>query len=372
MKITLKQLNRQAPNDFQSIESERQRIQYNLIFLIGTMFLAAFSLASFLNQRYETAYFILGCLVSAVAINLFVLRNGHRKIAAWSYSSVLLVLAIYLVLSGGAESTGPLWSYPIVVIIISLLGHLHGFFLSMLAIAVISVILGFGDIYGLTPLYSETFKIRFIATMFALTTLVWSLEYSRSRAAAMLLGLNKKILTISRRDQLTGLLNRRGLEERFNSEVNRAKRSDQTFCLALLDIDDFKLINDRHGHLTGDTILKLIADEVQSEIRSIDTLARWGGEEFVVLIDKSNLDESLYVSEKIRKLVQDLKLEAPAMQEQITISIGLAEYQPGQSMLELFDIADNALYLAKRQGKNCIKTADDVLRQKIRPDLSLA
>jgi diguanylate cyclase (GGDEF)-like protein len=360
------------PNDFQSIETERQRIQYNLIFLIGSMFLAAFSLASFLNHRHETAFFVFGCLVSAVAINLFVLKNGYRNIAAWSYSSVLLVLVIYLILSGGVEATGPLWTYPIVVIIISLLGHLHGFFLSMFAIAVLSVILGFGDIYGMTPLYSPTFKIRFIATMIALTTLVWSLEYSRSRSAAMLLSLNEKILHISRRDQLTGLLNRRGLEERFNSEVNRANRIDQTFCLALLDIDDFKIINDRYGHLTGDSILKLIADEVQSQIRNIDTLARWGGGEFVVLIDKSNLDESIYVAEKIRKVVQESKLEAPAIKEEITISIGLAEYKPGQSMLELFDIADNALYLAKRQGKNCIKTTDDVLRQRIRPDLTLA
>jgi diguanylate cyclase (GGDEF)-like protein len=372
MRKIVTQLKKQVPNDFQSIETERQRIQYNLIFLIGSMFLAAFSLASFLNNRYETAYFIFGCLVSAVAINVFALKNGHRKIAAWTYSSVLLVLVIYLILSGGVESTGPLWTYPIVVIIISLLGHLHGFFLSMFTVAVMAVMMGYGDIYGLTPLYSETFKIRFIATMFALTTLVWSLEYSRARSAAMLLSLNNKILNISRRDQLTGLLNRRGLEERFNSEVNRANRNDQSFCLALLDIDDFKFINDRYGHLAGDSILRLIADEVQSEIRNIDTLARWGGEEFIVLIDKSNLEESLYVAEKIRKVVQNSKLEAPAIKDEITISIGLAEYKPGQSLLELFDIADNALYLAKRQGKNCIKTVDDVLRQRIRPDLTLA
>ncbi|MES9928025.1 MAG: hypothetical protein ABW158_07920, partial [Candidatus Thiodiazotropha sp. 6PDIVS] len=101
------------------------------------------------------------------------------------------------------------------VIIISLLGHLHGYFLSMFVIAVLSVVLLFGDSYGLSPQYSETFKLRFIATLIALVALVWSLEFSRAKAAGLLNSLTKQVLDISRTDQLTGLLNRRGLEENF-------------------------------------------------------------------------------------------------------------------------------------------------------------
>ncbi|MCG7945444.1 MAG: GGDEF domain-containing protein [Candidatus Thiodiazotropha taylori] len=362
---------RQALNDFNSIEVERRRIQYHLIFLIGAFILAAFALASYINLRYEIAYFLFGSLLAAIGINIFVLKTENHKIAAWLYSTVMLVQVVYLIISGGVEATGPLWTYPIVVIIISLLGHLHGYFLSLFVIALLSVLLGFGDSYGLTPHYTDAFKIRFIATLFALSWLVWSLEFSRAKAAALLNGLNQQILDISRTDQLTGLLNRRGLEENFNSEVNRSQRVNQSFSLALMDIDDFKAMNDRYGHLLGDEILKQIANVVQSQIRNIDTLARWGGEEFAILLDKSSLADAAYIADKVRKAIQELNPEQSQISERITISIGVAEYQPGQSMLELFDAADNALYLAKRCGKNCVRTTEDVARENGRPDLSL-
>ncbi|MEW8624995.1 MAG: GGDEF domain-containing protein [Candidatus Thiodiazotropha sp.] len=362
---------RKALNDFNSIEAERRRIQYHLIFLIGAFFLAVFALANYINLRHEAAYFLSCCLLAAIGINIFVLKTANHKIAAWLYSTVMLVLVVYLIISGGVEATGPLWTYPIVVIIISLLGHLHGYFLSLFVIALLSVLLGFGDGYGLTPQYSDTFKVRFVATLFALSWLVWSLEFSRARAAALLNGLNQQILDISRTDQLTGLLNRRGLEENFNSEVNRSQRVNQSFTLALADIDDFKAMNDRYGHLLGDQILKQIATVVRSQIRNIDTLARWGGEEFAILLDKSSLADSTYIAEKIRKAIQDLNQEQSLISERITISIGVAEYRPGQTMLELFDHADNALYLAKRCGKNCVRTTEDVAREEGGPDLSL-
>ncbi|MES9940794.1 MAG: GGDEF domain-containing protein [Candidatus Thiodiazotropha sp. 6PLUC2] len=358
-------------SDFNSIEAERRRIQYNLIFLIGAFFLVAFSLTSYFSQRHEAAYFLFGCLTLAVGINIFVLKTANHKIAAWLYSSVLLVLVIYLILSGGVETTGPLWTYPILVIIISLLGHLHGYFLSMFVIAALSVLLVFGDNYGLAPEYSETFKLRFIATLIALVALVWSLEFSRAKAAEFLNDLTKQILNISRTDQLTGLLNRRGLEENFNSEVNRSQRVNQSFCLALVDIDDFKVMNDRYGHLYGDEILKQIADLVQTQIRNIDTVARWGGEEFAILIDKSSLSDSVYIAEKIRRTIHDSSHDHPKIKEKVTISIGLAEYRLGQTLLGLFDDADTALYLAKRCGKNCVRTTEDVEREKGKSDLSI-
>jgi diguanylate cyclase (GGDEF)-like protein len=358
-------------NDFNSIEVERRRIQYRMIFQIGAFFLAAFAVSSFLSLRYEMAYFLLGCLSMIVAINAFVSKAGKHKIAVWLYSFVLLVLVVYLILSGGIESTGPLWTYPIIVIIISLLGHLHGYLLSLFMIAVLAVLLGFGENYGLTPHYSNTFKFRFIATLIALSGLVWSLEYSRARSAALLKGLNREILSISRTDQLTGLLNRRGFEENFNSQVNRAQRVNQSFCLALVDIDDFKAINDRYGHLLGDELLRKIADLVLSQIRNIDTVARWGGEEFAILIDKSTISDAFYVAEKIRMTIQDSNLDLPQINDRITISIGLTQYRQGQTMLEFLDVADTALFLAKRGGKNCVKTSDDVQREKSRSDLSL-
>lgn len=153
-------------------------------------------------------------------------------------------------------------------------------------------------------------------------------------------------------DPLTGLLNRRALLESLN-ELSTFK--DQRHALLMLDIDNFKGINDQHGHLIGDRVIRFVADVIRQHTRGQDTPCRFGGEEFAVLLPETHLAGALTVAEKIRSVVASAKLVRATNQEplgQVTISGGVASYRPHEDSLELMDRADRALYLAKAEGRN--------------------
>jgi len=344
--------------DFESVEKARRHLQFRWIFIIGTAFLALFSAINFYQERIELAFVLSGCFFVVGVINLYTLKTDNLQVAAWFYIAVLFLLSVYLVIGGGVGSTGPLWLYPIIVIMISVLGHTYGLFVATLLIGVVMILMVTGNFQGLaSPSYDETFKSRYVVTLLALTGLAWAIEWVRSWGSTSFNSLNEKIIELSRTDQMTGLLNRRGLEEHFNSKVNRSKREGESFSVGLIDIDDFKLINDKYGHLVGDAILCQVSDIISSELRTIDTVARWGGEEFALLLSNTSLSEATIATEKIKKSVQESGSAGTKVTEQITISVGLASYQSGQTLMEMIDIADTALLQAKKDGKNCIRTA---------------
>lgn len=153
----------------------------------------------------------------------------------------------------------------------------------------------------------------------------------------------------SRIDELTGLTNRRGIEERLDEEIARARRFGHPLSLLLIDVDDFKQINDRFGHQQGDLALQRIARSIEGNIRSIDTAARYGGEEFLVLMPETAIAGAAVVAERIRS-----RIDAAAT---ATVSIGAAELEDPASAARLIEYADGALYRAKFGGKNRVELA---------------
>jgi diguanylate cyclase len=158
-------------------------------------------------------------------------------------------------------------------------------------------------------------------------------------------------------DHLTGIFNRRGLDEAYVRETARANRLNAPLCFALLDIDDFKRLNDTHGHKIGDDALVYLVDLVKQATRSEDIVARYGGEEFVVLLPNTSLDEAVIILSRIRRNLTKKYFLHENMRLLITFSAGLAEYQQGESQDEIFKRADEALYRAKKNGKNQILEA---------------
>jgi diguanylate cyclase (GGDEF)-like protein len=156
-------------------------------------------------------------------------------------------------------------------------------------------------------------------------------------------------------DSLTGLFNRRYFEERFFEEIHRSKRHNLFFSLAMIDIDDFKLFNDSEGHLAGDEVLRCIANIAKDSLRVIDVIARFGGEEFAVIMPQTDKDEAFFVAERIRKSIREQlpKTWNSFPKEALTISIGLSSFpSDGTERKELIRSADKALYLAKMKGKD--------------------
>ena len=173
-------------------------------------------------------------------------------------------------------------------------------------------------------------------------------------ALAQALEVNRELAT---RDELTGLINRRAMLDLMALEHRRSLRSGRPLLLAQLDIDHFKPINDQHGHATGDRALQAFAGTVRASVRDTDVLARWGGEEFVLMLTDTSADHARELLERIRQAVQALEIAHSAGSLQLTVSIGLAQHLPGDTVEHTLERADQALYHAKALGRNRVVVA---------------
>lgn len=157
-----------------------------------------------------------------------------------------------------------------------------------------------------------------------------------------------EILSVT--DFLTGAFNRQYTDTIIEHEINRASRHHSTFSVLLIDLDNFKKINDDYGHLVGDEVIKQTYITMAEQIRKTDTIGRWGGEEFLTICPETDLQQATYLANKFINQVEKIKFEHGFTQ---TISIGIAQYQMGETANILIERADNNLYEAKAQGKNC-------------------
>ncbi|MEH6450088.1 MAG: GGDEF domain-containing protein [Oleispira sp.] len=153
-------------------------------------------------------------------------------------------------------------------------------------------------------------------------------------------------------DALTGLPNRESYQQRVKQEIHRIERYGGSLSLMVCDIDLFKRINDSYGHLAGDKVLKIIAKSLQRNLRDSDFIARFGGEEFVALMPETSAEEAKIVAEKLRTKVEGSPFNFKKEPVQITISFGISQFAPGETIEEVFERADKALYKAKDNGRN--------------------
>jgi len=163
-----------------------------------------------------------------------------------------------------------------------------------------------------------------------------------------------EIELLASRDSLTGLFNRRWLEELLQREMARSERSGSPMAFALLDIDHFKRFNDQHGHACGDAVLVAFGQTILAKVRSTDAIARWGGEEFVLVMPDTDLTNAGLVAERLRSAIEDLTVLHDGVTQRVTMSVGLTEFQAGESSAALAQRADEALYAAKAGGRNRI------------------
>jgi len=155
------------------------------------------------------------------------------------------------------------------------------------------------------------------------------------------------------RDQLTDLANRHVLFQRLHEEYARHKRNNQPLSVVMIDVDHFKSVNDTYGHATGDVVLREIARAIEEGVRKYDLAARFGGEEFLVLMPNSDLVTTQHTAERIRKNIED-RVRVGSLEDQriVTVSLGVACLRPGEDAETLLHRVDAALYRAKKDGRN--------------------
>jgi diguanylate cyclase (GGDEF)-like protein len=162
----------------------------------------------------------------------------------------------------------------------------------------------------------------------------------------------RKLEQLATIDKLSGLYNRMKIENYCEMEIDKVKRYNEVFSVILIDIDYFKEINDDYGHNIGDRVISSISKILQSSIRRVDYVGRWGGEEFLILLPKTTAQQAFQIAEKIRITIMEEDF-SPA--QNITISAGITEYMQGDTTEKIIQRADEELYKAKESGRNQIQ-----------------
>jgi diguanylate cyclase (GGDEF)-like protein len=195
------------------------------------------------------------------------------------------------------------------------------------------------------PVTVATVGINLVAlVLLAYVAMVIAREQRRARDAA---------IRLSTVDPLTGLFNRTFFFAAVEREIARSARSNRGFCLLMMDLDELKTINDRHGHFFGDRVLRGVGEVVRARVRKIDTAARYGGDEFVVLLPETDPTGAYVLAENVRIGVTELDVALPGREMQPSISVGVVSYpDDGRTSDELMISADQAMYASKRGGKN--------------------
>ncbi|KPU53052.1 diguanylate cyclase domain protein [Pseudomonas fluorescens] len=159
------------------------------------------------------------------------------------------------------------------------------------------------------------------------------------------------------RDPLTGTGNRIAMDQTLQREIELSRRHLQPLSALMLDIDHFKQVNDIHGHSTGDDVLKAVAASIKHQLRNVDMVFRYGGEEFLILLSNTSREAAAMVGERLRFAVQSEEYLADAHTILLTVSLGCSTLLPGESAESLLRRADSALYVAKREGRNRLEMA---------------
>ena len=287
----------------------KQFIEYGMVIAI---FLTLFSLSLYKLEKY---YFSALVFISSIVVVCFsILLQGEHPLYMWF--ATVPMLSIFLLPLKDAVMFITLFVFGFFYVGIALHSHaIKGFvyyFINLTAFIVVSSI----GAFILRKIIEENFI---------------------------------QLIELSIKDTLTGAYNRYAFLDFINEEIERAKRYRFPISLIMFDIDDFKKINDNHGHLKGDEVLKEIAKLVRQNIRKCDRLVRWGGEEFIILCPHINVEDAAKLADKLRKVIENNDFGI-----KVTASFGVAEIDVEKGVDEAIKRADEALYKSKRSGKNTV------------------
>ncbi|MDH5182745.1 MAG: GGDEF domain-containing protein [Gammaproteobacteria bacterium] len=247
------------------------------------------------------------------------------------------------------QSEGLVWLGVVPIMYFYLTNRFIGLVLSLLTIAayIISFVF-YESIHGIAPVNIGVLGQAIAVYLYA-TLLSWLYETEWT-------GIQTKLRELSDRDYLTGIMNRRAVMRSIEASISNYERKKTPFSLILFDIDNFKKINDSHGHEVGDHVLKEMVSIIESNIRCSDIFGRWGGEEFIIICN-SQIDKCYQLAEK---LCAELSVTDFKYIKHLSASFGVAQYRGNESISEMIDRADGHLYDAKKT-KNCVM-CEDILK----------
>jgi len=326
----------------------------SLYCLIALFFLVFFATESFMQNNTLHAQILLLFAILTVLCFVYLRMTGNKRSTNTFVVLLFGALCIFLFYMGGVNGTGPLWYYafPLVALYIQ---RLWAGMLSVLALFLLTIAILTWRPIGFNPaMYSSDFIERFLAVFVAVSLLAFFYAFLRASAELTMDTMNRNYRNLANTDELTKLANRRRMTDVLYQEVSRSQRNQRTFSIINFDIDQFKKINDTYGHDVGDKILRAIPDIVHTVLRTPDICARWGGEEFLVLLPETDLAGAKRVAERLRVAFEQYRLQHNDVSITITISLGVFEFGHAENLEDCLKQADKNLYEAKAVGRNCV------------------
>ncbi|TFW05728.1 GGDEF domain-containing protein [Oxalobacteraceae bacterium OM1] len=294
-----------------------------------------------------------------VGATLLILRRyGAVRAARTVLATTIYLLVLFIIYrTGGAGSPFLIWLAACPLLATAAGGALHGLGWTCMVLATATGVYAAGGHWTLPqPQVRDMLLLRFAATTsFVMVIAVFLLVYERINASAIkrLDQAFGVIHALAIRDDLTGVLNRRELFRIAERECHRAARHGTPLSFCLLDVDNFKVINDTWGHATGDEVLKRVAGTIAGTVRKSDAFGRYGGEEFLLLLVGMDLANAGSFVERVRKALEAMPIDELGGRG-ITVSAGIAQYRTNESVAQALGRADRALYCAKGDGRNRI------------------
>ncbi|MDO6692213.1 GGDEF domain-containing protein [Aliiglaciecola sp. 3_MG-2023] len=351
------------------VQSNSKNIQYAIYFsslacvVFGIQLLAHFRLGAGVlfaaNIPYTLLYLVSFIFALSTAFLLSKLQT-FPKLLPFS-NAIEIIFSVFI------ASVGVFWSLlsvidgegiaPFVITLMLLCcasqGYL-GYFLSLLVAAFFGLVIGLFWLPESTDSWQHI-SIGFCSVIvcFAVANLIEKTRLKNFEKIHSLTSTNKQLQTLSQQDHLTKLLNRRAIDSALKREMARSERFDHSLSLLMVDVDNFKQINDGFGHVFGDQILIDISSSIRKHVRDVDYVGRMGGDEFLVILVETNQNNALQIAERMLNEVRNINSQK--LDCDISISIGFTAME-GESVVALLEKADKALYLAKKAGKNKVRS----------------
>ena len=304
----------------------------------GTFGVFPFMVLRYMQGEWIAAIIDTIIVIGFLCLGTYVYRTHKIEVASIAISIFCITGVLSTVYAIGPQQV--YWAYPVVMAVFYLVRPRVAIILVLLTIAALAPrLIGQLDTHATSTFFVTISVMSAFAFAFSLIT-------NRQR---------DQLVRLATKDPLTGAGNRRALDEKLSEIVNGFKRSGTTASMLLLDLDHFKKVNDEHGHAVGDQILKRITEIIDLRIRVTDSLYRVGGEEFIVVLEGQVLKRAAHLSEQLRTLVEANEL---IPDRSVTISLGVAELRSEETVNSWLSRADDALYRAKRAGRNSTEIAD--------------
>ncbi|MBV1878616.1 MAG: GGDEF domain-containing protein [Pseudomonadales bacterium] len=318
----------------------KRAVEERIVLIAGAFCLFGLAPLILLHASLDDWPLVLLEMVAALAVTLLMIhiyRTHQYRLASLLLAIVYVFGVASMILIQGVSALHLF--YPAVIVAYLLVAPNVALIITLTAVAVVTP--------ALVGLMEFVPYFRFALSLLGCIFLTYFFATNRNRQ-------RDELLEISRMDPLTGAGNRRALDQKLSETIQLHQRKPMDSCLLLLDLDNFKRVNDRLGHIVGDEILVRVTQVVQARIRVTDRLYRYGGDEFVVLATNCDLKTSLRLAEDLRALVERSE---EGSDSGVSISLGIAQYAESQTPDQWLISADQALFSAKRAGRNQIASS---------------